>query len=89
MSKMTHELILVDRGMPTKRVALRTSCPEPPATLGGMCDIAHHESALPADISETLLSVMTYHEDALAIAIGKRWTDKEWGPWTDANFSQD
>ncbi len=75
MSRITHEILVRDRGLPSERACLRSSVPQPRhATFH---ETAYYESALPTSISDHLMGLMESHRDALAKSVGHAWIGEE------------
>jgi hypothetical protein len=75
-NRVTHEIIVHDRGMPTERVALRSSCGSPPKHHDYLSEIVSREDALPPEMASVLLPLMDMQTDALANLIGSTWMNR-------------
>ena len=77
MSRITHEIVVRDRGLKTERVTLRSNTPGCPGAEHLMCDTEYYESGLPADMTKYLMSLMQCHHEALARRVGHAWIGEE------------
>ncbi len=75
MSRITHEIVVRDRGLPSERACLRSNVPQP--RHGAYQESAYYESALPPSISDHLDGLMEMHREALAKSIGHAWIGEE------------
>jgi hypothetical protein len=75
MSRVTHELIVRDKGLHSQRASLRSGVVEPNRTPGNLSEIICEESTLPPDVSDYLLSLSECHTRKLAQVIGERWME--------------
>lgn len=74
MKRIKHELMLRDEGLPSERVVIRSSIPDPDhRNPSYVAEMMHQESSLPASVSEYLVEMMRKHHAALAREAGEKW----------------